>query len=158
FFGGWDFAANLFKQADWVNIAYREGAPMGGKLPVKHSAKKAPTFAVWAEKDPEGANLDRLQVIKVWLDGGKAAEKIYDVALSDGRTVDHVTGKVRAVGNTVDLEKATYTNTIGAKKLAAIWSDPDFKPGNYAAYYLRVLEIPTPRWSTIAAVKRGQPP
>ena len=116
-----------------------------------------PKFIAWGVKDPNGANLDRLQVIKIWLQDGKHVERIYELALSNGRQVDPRTGKVPAVGSTVDLKTATYKNSIGATQLSAIWRDPEFNPHVPAAYYLRVLEIPTPRWSTIVSVKRGEP-
>jgi hypothetical protein len=156
-FGGWDYASNLLKSADWVKAAYRDGVPMGGDFPAQRSGKRAPTFAIWAVKDPDGANLDRLQVVKVWLNNGTHAEAIYDIALSNGRNVDTNGGKPPEVGNTVDLRTATYTNTIGATELSSVWQDPHFDPTTPAVYYLRVLEIPTPRYSTIIAVKRGQP-
>ena len=161
FFGGWNYPSKLTKNPDWVKTAYTSGVPMGGDLPAaEHTSatgSTAPKFALWAVKDPDGANLDRLQVVKVWLENGKHVEKIFDVALSNGRKVDPATGKAPAVGNTVDLQKATYQNTIGATELAAVWHDPQFNPAVPAVYYLRVLEIPTPRWSTILAVKRGKP-
>jgi hypothetical protein len=157
FFGGWNYADTLLKQPDWVRQAYRDGVPMGGDLPAKPAGSRAPRFAIWAVKDPDGANLDRLQVVKVWLENGKHVEKVYDVALSAGRKVDPKTGKAPAVGTTVDLKTAKYTNSIGATELRAFWQDPQFDPKAPAAYYLRVLEIPTPRWSTIVAVKRGLP-
>jgi hypothetical protein len=139
-----------------VKTAYAAGVPMGSDLPATVTHTAAPTFALWAVKDPDGANLDRLQVVKVWLDDGKHVEKIFDVALSNGRKVDRATGKAPPVGNTVDLKTASYKNTIGATELSAVWSDPEFNPATPAVYYLRALEIPTARWSTILAVKRGQ--
>ena len=130
---------------------------MGQDLPKK--AGKAPTFAVWATKDPESGNLDRIQIVKVWANpaNGLPMEKIYDVAWSDDRKPDPDTGKLPAVGNTVDVKKATYTNDIGDTQLSAVWTDLDFDPNNSAAYYVRVLEIPTPRWSTYDSVKTGLP-
>ena len=157
FFGGWDYAGALVKTKDWVGAAYRGGVPMGADLPPQPAAGRAPRFAIWAVKDPDGANLDRLQVVKVWLDHGKHTERVYDVALSNGRKVDSKTGKAAPVGNTVDLKTAQYTNTIGATELSAVWQDPQFDSKVPAVYYLRVLEIPTPRWSTIVSVKRGLP-
>lgn len=154
FFGGWNYSPKLLASADWVKTAYTAGVPMGSDLPEKTA--KAPQFALWAIKDPDGANLDRLQVVKVWLKAGKHVEKIFDAALSNGRKVDPATGRAPAVGSTVDVKKATYENTIGATELSAVWRDPEFDPSTPAVYYLRVLEIPTPRWSTILAVKRGQ--
>ncbi|MBI4164536.1 MAG: DUF3604 domain-containing protein [Acidobacteria bacterium] len=157
FFASWEYGSALFRRKDWIKEAYRRGVPMGGDLPPRPAGKTAPRFAIWATRDPEGANLDRLQVIKISLENGKSVEKIYDVALSNGRKVDPKKGKAATVGNTVDLQRATYTNTIGATEISAVWQDPQFDPKARAAYYLRVLEIPTPRWSTIEAVKRGQP-
>lgn len=157
FFGGYDYAADLVRQPDWIKTAYGGGVPMGGNLP-KPPAGKAPTFAVAATKDSEGANLDRIQIIKGWVKDGKALDRIYDVALSGDRKVDPVTGKAPAVGNTVDIKTATYTNDIGAAELSAVWTDPDFDPTQPAFYYVRVLEIPTPRWSTFDAVKLGIAP
>ena len=137
--------------------AYKKGVPMGRDLPKK--AGKAPTFAVWAMKDPESGNLDRIQIVKVWANpaNGLPMEKIHDVAWSDDRKPDPETGKLPPVGNTVDVKKATYTNDIGDTQLSAVWTDPDFDPANSAAYYVRVLEIPTPRWSTYDSVKTGLP-
>jgi Protein of unknown function (DUF3604) len=157
FFGSWSFKETLLGSKNWVRKAYHLGVPMGADLPTGSPGKAVPGFAVWAMKDPNGANLDRLQIVKVWLEGGKYVEKVYDVALSNGRRVDLHTGKAPAVGNTVNLHDATYTNTIGATELTALWRDPRFDPKEPAVYYLRALEIPTPRWSTIVAVKRGEP-
>jgi hypothetical protein len=130
---------------------------MGGDLAARPKDGKAPSFVIWGVKDPIGANLDRLQVVKVWLHEGKHVEKVFDVALSNGRRVNAKTGKAPAVGNTVDLTTASYKNSIGATELATVWKDPEFNAKAPAAYYLRVLEIPTPRWSTILSVKRGVP-
>ena len=157
FFGGWDFPSAITKEAQWVNRAYAKGVPMGGDLPVKPSSVAAPRFIAWGVKDPNGANLDRLQVIKIWLQDGKHVERIYELALSNGRKVDPRSGKAPAVGSTVDLKTAAYHNSIGATQLSAVWQDPHFDPSVAAAYYLRVLEIPTPRWRTIVSVKRGEP-
>ncbi|MDR3415224.1 MAG: DUF3604 domain-containing protein [Nevskia sp.] len=157
FFGSWDYAGDLLNGADWIKTAYAKGVPMGGDLPARPATAKAPRFAIWAVKDANSANLDRVQVVKVWLAGGQYQEKVFDVALSGGRKPDHKTGKVPAVGNTVDLKTATYTNTIGATELRTLWHDPEFDPAQPAVYYLRVLEIPTPRWSTILAVRSGLP-
>jgi hypothetical protein len=154
FFGGWDFATDLTQQPEWIKAAYQHGVPMGGDLPAR-SEQAAPRFALWAIKDPDAANLDRIQVVKVWLEKNEYREKVFDVALSQPRKVDPATGKAPAVGNTVDVKTATYTNTIGATELSAVWEDPEFDAAKPALYYLRVLEIPTPRWSTILAVKRG---
>jgi len=159
FFGGWGYASNLVEDKDFVKKAYAGGVPMGGDLPAKPGRAKGPTFAVWALKDPESGNLDRVQIIKGYLGGrfDDQQEKIYEVALSDGRKVDPKTGKVRPVGNTVDVKKATYTNDIGDSQLSAVWTDPDFDPTQPAVYYVRVLEIPTPRWTTYDSVRSGLP-
>ncbi|MEI9930198.1 MAG: DUF3604 domain-containing protein [Rhizomicrobium sp.] len=156
FFGGWGYDAGLTKQKDWVAKAYEKGVPMGADLPAA-SAKHAPSFAVWAVKDPNGANLDRVQIIKLWTEGDGFKEKVFDVALSGGRKVDPKTGHAVPVGNTVDLNTATYKNTIGATELSATWKDPEFDPSKPAVYYARALEIPTPRWTTILAVKDHLP-
>ena len=108
-------------------------------------------------KDPNTGNLDRVQIVKVWLEGGDYREKVFDVAWSGDRRPDPRSGKVPAVGNTVDLKTATYSNTIGAGQLGAVWRDPEFDAKTPAVYYVRALEIPTPRWTTILAAKRGLP-
>jgi hypothetical protein len=119
-------------------------------------AGKAPTFVVRALRDPDGANLDRIQIIKGWLDSqGALHEKVYDVAWSNGRTPDPKTGKLPPVGNTVDVQQATYTNSIGSALLLGYWQDPNFNPQERAFYYVRVLEIPTPRWTTYDAAFFG---
>jgi hypothetical protein len=157
FFGGWYFDDALFRNARWVDAAYRSGVPMGGDLSPSPTGKAVPQFAIWAVKDPKGANLDRVQVVKVWLQDGKHVEKVHDVALSGARKVDPNTGRAPPIESTVNLEDASYANTIGAAELATIWQDPQFNPRVPALYYLRVIEIPTLRWSTIIAVKRAQP-
>lgn len=158
FFGSWDYADNLTDEKDFVKKAYASGVPMGGDLPMNIGKAKAPTFAVWALKDPQSGNLDRIQIIKGWVENGISQEKIYDVALSDNRTVDPKTGYVPSVGNTVNIKDASYTNDIGDSQLATIWTDPDFDLNIRAVYYVRVLEIPTPRWSTYDAKKLGISP
>ncbi|MEH6636894.1 MAG: DUF3604 domain-containing protein [Halioglobus sp.] len=156
FFGGWGYSKNLVNDKKFVEKAYKGGVPMGSDLPEK--AGKAPTFAVWALKDPESGNLDRIQIIKGFINKwGRTDEKIYDVALSDERKADPKTGKIPSVGNTVDVKKATYTNDIGDSQLSAMWTDPDFDPAQKAVYYVRVMEIPTPRWSTYDSVASGLP-
>jgi hypothetical protein len=157
FFGGWDYADGLVADPKFVEKAYSGGVPMGGDLPAKPQPAEAPTFAIWALKDPESGNLDRAQIIKGWVEKGKPKERIYDVALSDGRQADPRSGKVPLVGNTVDVKKATYSNDIGDSQFAAVWTDPDFDPGHPAVYYVRVLEIPTPRWSTYDSARNGLP-
>jgi hypothetical protein len=158
FFGGWKYSKKLVDDKDFVEKAYEGGVPMGQDLPEK--AGKAPRFAIWAQKDPESGNLDRIQVVKGWSNPrtGYPAEKIYDVAWSDDRKIDTKTDKLSPVGNTVDIKKASYTNDIGDTQLSVVWTDPDFDPAIKAVYYVRVLEIPTPRWSTYDAVKLGVDP
>jgi hypothetical protein len=154
FFGGWDFAAGDITAADYAKRGYARGVPMGSDL---KGSGKAPTFMVTALKDPKSGNLDRIQIVKGWLDAsGVQHEKIYD-AIWSGDRKPGPDGKLPAVGNTVDAKTATYTNSIGAATLSGVWTDPDFKPGERAFYYARVLEIPTPRWSTYDAVKLGVP-
>lgn len=156
-FGGWNFSSDLVQEQGWTEVAYRDGVTMGGDMPARTAAAKAPSFAVQAAMDPSGARLDRVQIVKIWLEGQDYREKVFDVALSGGRKPDPRTGIAPAVGNTVDLKTGTYTNTIGAAELATVWSDPEFDPETPAIYYARVLEIPTPRWSTLLAIKRGLP-
>ncbi|HVY90555.1 MAG TPA: DUF3604 domain-containing protein, partial [Hyphomonadaceae bacterium] len=156
-FGGWTFPSNMLSKQDWPALAYQTGAAMGGDMPLKPKTSKAPTFVVQAMKDPTGANLDRIQIVKVWLDGKDYKEKVFDVALSGGRKVDKKTGKAPAVGNTVDLKDGSYKNSIGAAELGTVWTDPEFKAGVPASYYARVLEIPTPRWSTLLAIQQKLP-
>ncbi|MCL7957249.1 MAG: DUF3604 domain-containing protein [marine benthic group bacterium] len=156
-FGGWDFADGDLAAADWVSRAYDRGVPMGGDLPPKPAQATAPSFMVWSMKDPESGNLDRVQIIKGWYRGGYPYEKVYDVAWSDQREPDPVTGKLPPVGNTVDVPNATYTNNIGEAQLSAVWTDPDFDPSLHAVYYVRVIEIPTPRWSTYDAARNDLP-
>jgi len=150
FFGGWEYQADDAFKSDLAQIGYDKGVPMGGDLTSAPNGK-APNFLIRAVKDPDGANLDRIQVIKGWHDKqGELHEKIYDVALSDHRKVNW-RGKVKPVGNTVDIPDASYTNTIGSPELAVVWTDPDFDKNELAFYYVRVLEIPTPRWTAYDA-------
>jgi len=156
FFGGWDFTDADIKGANVAKTGYARGVPMGSDL--KAPAGKAPSFMVMASKDPKSGNLDRVQVVKGWLDGrGKQHEKVYDVAWGGERKPDPKTGKLPPVGDTVDAATAQYTNSIGAAELSTVWTDPDFDPAERAFYYVRVIEIPTPRWSTIDAVRLGMP-
>lgn len=158
FFGGWRYPKNLVKDKAFVKKAYDNGVPMGGDLPAKPKNAKAPTFAVWAMKDPESGTLDRIQIIKAFVNKwDRPDEKIYDVAWSDNRKPDSKTGKLPPVGNTVDVKKATYKNSIGDTQLSAVWTDPDFDPAVRAVYYVRVIEIPTPRWSTYDAARNNLP-
>jgi hypothetical protein len=149
FFGGWNFEHEDAYRPDLAAIGYAKGIPMGGDLTAP--AAPAPSFLIQATRDPHGAHLDRIQVVKGWRDdGGALHEKIYDVALSDGRNLNR-NGTVDPVGSTVDVSTATYTNSIGDAELATVWRDPDFNASELAFYYVRVLEIPTPRWSAYDA-------
>ena len=160
FFGGWGFKSDIVNASDWVKQSYAGGVPMGADLAPMPSDGKgtAPVFVVWAVKDPTSANLDRIQIIKGWTQNGQSFEKVYDVAWSDGREPDKWTGRVPAIQSTVDIEKATYTNSVGWAELKAVWTDPEFDSSQHAVYYARALEIPTPRWTLIQAVKSGLPP
>jgi Protein of unknown function (DUF3604) len=150
FFGGWDFDPKDAQTRMPAATGYGKGVAMGGDL-ASAPAGKAPTFLIAALKDPIGANLDRYQIVKGWLDAkGEVHEKVYDVAWSGGRKAG-ADGKLPSVGNTVDVANATYTNTIGAAELIAVWKDPDFDPSQRAFYYGRVIEIPTPRWTAFDA-------
>lgn len=150
FFGGWEFVAADANTRLPANAGYAKGVPMGGDL-TNGPAGKAPSFFVAARKDPRSGNLDRLQIVKGWLDAdGKTQEKVYDVAWSGDRNPG-ADGKLPPVGNTVDVANANWTNTIGAPELITVWEDPDFDPDIRAFYYTRVLEIPTPRWTAYEA-------
>ena len=155
-FGGWEYTADMLGDRDWVKTGYAKGVPMGGDLPPARA--KAPTFLVWAVKDPTSGNLDRIQIVKGWTQSGQSFEKIFDVVWAGDRKPDKWTGVVPPIGSTVDVENATYTNTIGAVELKATWTDPEFDPSLHAFYYARVLEIPTPRWTTIQAKQLGVAP
>ncbi len=144
FFGGWDYVSDDVHRPNFADIGYAKGVPMGGDLSNAPEGK-SPRFIVAASKDPDGANLDRVQVIKGWLDSeGKTQEKVYDVVLADGRKPG---ASAKSIGSTVDVENATYTNTIGDSELSTVWTDPKFDPKERAFYYVRVIEIPTPRWT-----------
>jgi hypothetical protein len=151
FFGGWDFEANDANTRSPAVVGYTKGVPMGSDLRAAPEGK-APSFLVAALKDPIGAHLDRIQIIKGWLDkNGNTQERVYDVAVSGGRSID-ADGRCRTpVGDTVDVANATWTNTIGAGELISVWTDPDFDPSLRAFYYVRVIEIPTPRWTAYDA-------
>lgn len=163
-FAGWDFEESDVQRPDFAKAGYLRGVPMGGDL---HDAPqgKAPAFMIRALRDVDGANLDRIQVVKGWLDGkGELHEQIYDVLCSDERAINDQHRCEKPVGNTVDVETATYTNSIGDVLMMAYWRDPDFDPEQRAFYYVRVLEIPTPRWTTYdaaffgVALPEGVPP
>ena len=155
FFGGWSFGPGDAQDPDPAGPGYAKGVPMGGELSAADADGRTPRFLVHAAKDPVGANLDRIQVVKGWLDaGGSTHERVYDVALSGGREAGP-DGKVPPVGNTVDLAAASYANSIGAGELATLWQDPDFDASQPAFYYARVIEIPTPRHTLYDAVALG---
>jgi len=154
FFGGWDYSTEDLNSRAPAFRGYEKGVPMGGDLAAQ-KGNGAPTFMVYALRDPIGANLDRIQIVKGWLDSkGKTHEKVYDVAWSAGREPGP-DGVLPPVGNTVDIEAANWLNTIGASELATVWTDPDFDPKQPAFYYARVLEIPTPRWVVYDAFRFG---
>jgi len=157
FFGGFDFTQADARSRQPARVGYSKGVPMGGDLPVAPSGE-APTFLVAAMKGPQSGNLDRIQIVKGWLDAkGKSQEKVYDVVWGDAdRRKPNRRGELPAVGNTVDVKTATWTNTIGNAELSAVWKDPDFDPAVKAFYYVRVIEIPTPRWTTYDAVRFGE--
>jgi hypothetical protein len=151
-FAGWDFSDADWK-ANWVKAGYTRGVPMGSDL---KPGKGTPKFMISALKDPMGANLDRVQMVKGWVDAsGTMQEKIFDVVWSDPAKRKIAGGKLAPVGDTVDLKTASYKNTIGAPELRTVWSDPEFNPKIRAFYYLRVMEIPTPRWPVYDAVRYG---
>ena len=150
-FGGWEFNAEDLDRPDFARYGYANGVPMGGDLSAA-TGDKTPGFMVRAMRDPDGANLDRIQIIKGWTDAdGETHERIYDLAVSDGRNVDKDGRAKTPVGNSVNVKQASYTNAIGAPHLQAFWRDPDFDPRQRAFYYVRAIEIPTPRWTTYDA-------
>jgi len=159
-FGGWGYSKDVAGARDWVKQSYAGGVPMGADLPPLPAGSKgtAPSFVVWALKDPSSAHLDRIQIVKGWTQNGQSFERVFDVAWAGNRKPDRWSGRVPAIESTVDLEKATYTNDRGAAELKTVWADPEFDPSLHAFYYARVLEIPTPRWTLIQAVKSGLPP
>ena len=155
FFGGWEYTEQDLRSRAPAFRGYEKGVPMGGDLPPASEGKSAPTFMVYALRDPVGANLDRIQIVKGWLDrDGNTQEMVYDVVWAGERVPDG-NGKLPPVGNTVDIEAANWTNTIGAAELATVWTDPDFDPAQSAFYYARVIEIPTPRWVLYDKVRFG---
>jgi Protein of unknown function (DUF3604) len=151
-FGGWDFTSGDLA-GDWVKAGYARGVPMGADL---KNGSGRPTFMLSALKDPDGANLDRVQVVKGWVDAsGKLQERVFDVVWSSPEKRSLAGGKLTPVGDTVDIAKASYTNSIGAPELRTVWSDPEFNASQRAFYYVRVLEIPTPRWVLFDALRYG---
>jgi len=157
FFAGFHYVPGVTKQRDWIKRAYELGVPMGADLAAPAADKKSKLrFLVQAAKDPNGANLDRIQIVKVWLEDGSQKEQVYDVAWAGDRKPD-TNGELPAIGSTVNVDKASYTNDIGAVQLMGEWEDPAFRPETAAVYYARVLEIPTPRWTTYLAVQNKLP-
>ena len=155
FFGGWSFTDQDLNSRMPAVVGYEKGVPMGGDLRSAPDGVSAPRFMVYAVRDPVGANLDRIQIVKGWLGAdGSTHEKVYDVAWSDGRP-QGADGSLPPVGNTVDVANANWTNTIGDPELGVVWTDPDFDPGVSAFYYTRVIEIPTPRWTAYDAFRFG---
>ena len=152
-FGGWNFTLADLNNRQPAFAGYSKGVPMGSELPTE-GMKKAPSFMVFAVRDPIGANLDRIQIVKGWHDGQQMQEKVFDVSWSDDRKPGKG-GKLPAVGNTVNVANASWSNTIGSPELGTVWTDPEFNPQHQAFYYARVLEIPTPRWSTYDAFRFG---
>ena len=156
FFGSWDYDEELLDDPDMIENAYAQGVSMGGDLTKQINSPKSPSFIVSAMKDPEGANLDRIQIVKGWINkDGSRSEKVFNVAWSDNRTMDDNTGDIPDLSSTVDAAEATYTNTVGSTELSALWTDPSFDANNPAVYYVRVLEIETPRWTTYDAARFG---
>jgi hypothetical protein len=153
FFGGWNYPVNLHRQRDLLAPAYKNGVPMGGDLPSPTESGKAPRFVIWATKDPNSANLQKIQIIKGWAEAGETHEEVYDVVCSDGKKPDATTHRCADNGAKVSLNDCSYSKDKGASELSTTWSDPDFKPSNRAFYYARVLEDPTCRWSTYDALK-----
>ena len=154
-FGGWDFTDQDLNSRMPAVVGYEKGVPMGGDLRIKPANTQAPSFMVYALRDPIGANLDRIQIVKGWIDSrDETHEQVYDVAWSGDRRPG-ANGKLPAVGNTVDVANANWTNTIGDSELGVVWTDPDFEPEQKAFYYARVIEIPTPRWTAYDAFRLG---
>jgi hypothetical protein len=156
FFGGYDFSEDDLRGRNQARTGYAKGVPMGGDLPPAAEGKE-PSFMVWALRDPEGANLDRIQIIKGWVDGeGTTREQVFDVAWSGERQPD-AQGKLPPVGDSVDLSVPTWSNTIGEAQLTVVWRDPDFDAAVNAFYYVRVIEIPTPRWTAYDRIRLKSP-
>jgi hypothetical protein len=155
-FAGWDIQPEDVEGSDFVELGYAHGVPMGADLPDSPASGLSPAIMIRAMRDPDGANLDRVQVIKGWVDSkGEMQERIYDVAVSDGRKIGKDGRCIQKVGSTVDIKNATFTNSIDDAQLMAHWRDPDFDPKERAFYYVRVIEIPTPRWTAYDAVRFG---
>ena len=151
-FAGFDFDSKDLASMDLVSIGYQKGVPMGGDLEMQEG--KVPYLLLMANKDPMGANLDRIQVVKGWVQDGERMERVYDAIYEKDREAVSY-GRIKALSSTVDLDTATYRNTVGSAELIGLWEDPDFVPGQPAVYYVRVLEIPTPRWTLYDKVRYG---
>jgi hypothetical protein len=156
-FAGWDLDPDMRKRDAWVAQAYSRGVPMGADLPARPSRANAPRFVIEAAKDPDGAGLDRIQIIKVWLEGGEYKERIFDVVASGNRKIDPATQRAPAIVSTVDLQTGAYDKGSGSPILMTVWQDPQFDGAKPAVYYARVLQVPTPRWSTLLAIKNKLP-
>ena len=157
FYGAWDFPTGILDQENWATTASKVGVPMGSDLSPANDKNKVPSFLVWAIKDAESGNLDRIQIIKGWIDkDGNTHEKVFEAAWSGNRTLD-ANNKLAAIGNTVDIANASFDNSIGSISLKTVWTDPEFDATQDAFYHARVLEIPTPRWSTFDAKAMGLP-
>jgi hypothetical protein len=154
FFGGYGLSPAMVNDKQWVKEGYEKGVPMGGDLP-SNEANKAPSFIVWAVKDPTSGNLDRIQIVKGWAKNGQIFEKIYDVVWAGNRKIDPGTSRLEPIKSTVNITDASYKNSEGAVELKQVWQDPEFDPSLNAFYYARALEIPTPRWTTIQAHQLG---
>jgi hypothetical protein len=158
FFGGWGFTETNLADDDLVRVGYERGAPMGGDLPDRAQWDGPPSFMIWAARDPNSAPLQRLQVVKGWIEDGAVHEMVYDVACSDGAVPDPTTTRCPENGATVDLSDCSIPDDLGDSEIAALWSDPDFDPAERGFYYLRVLENPRCRWSTWDALRLGVEP
>jgi hypothetical protein len=156
FFAGAAYPADLAERADAIAVAYRDGVPMGGDLVVT-TGKAAPRFFAWATRDPRSAPLQRLQVVKVWVEDGEPRERIFDIACSNGIVPDPATRRCADNGATVDVSTCSFSADRGAAELKTVWRDPEWDGSRRAAYYLRVVENPTCRWSTWDAVRLGEP-
>jgi len=157
-FGGWNYPSELIEDREWVSIAYRDGVSRGNALPPSESAGRSrPAFIVWAIKDPSSAWLQRIQIIKGWIENGEAQELVYDVACSDSLTPDPVTHRCPDNLATVDTTTCDYSKSSGDVELSVRWTDPDFSPDHYSFYYARVIENPTCRWTTWEANRLGLP-
>jgi hypothetical protein len=152
-FGGFDLAASYASYAEMVKAGQASAVPMGGDLPIVSEGKK-PSFLVWASKDPNGPGLDRIQIIKGWVDNGEMKEKIYNVDASDGRTIGS-DGKVSNLEAPIDQATGAFNTTKGSSELMAVWADPDFDPSQHAFYYMRVLQLPTARWTFFDTMREG---